>query len=197
MLLNIFLTASLAALLVLADGQYKSRPDLSPPKITVTQQIPHLISDDLLFLTPRAPLNKNGQQPHEAQSGAYIFTPQGELVWSGYTYFGTPAFNFQAGKYKGENVIYAFQGGFNPDYGHGHGWVRILNDRYELVAEVRAGRSKLCDLHEFQITESGTGLVEIYQPTQRDLSKWGATSAKQRWVVDDLFQGICLFCFWC
>jgi hypothetical protein len=51
MLLNVFLTASLAALLVLAGGQYKSRPDLSPPKITVTQQIPDLISDDLLFLT--------------------------------------------------------------------------------------------------------------------------------------------------
>ena len=188
LLLNIILTVSFA-LLVLADGQFKSRPDLSPPKIHVRQQIPHLISDDLLFLTPRAPLTNNGQQPHEAQSGAYIFTPTGELVWSGYTYFGTPAFNFQAGKFKNENVIYAFQGAFNPDYGHGHGWVKILNDRYELVAEVRAGRNKLCDLHEFQITEDGTALVEIYQPTRRDLSKSDATSAKQQWVVDAIFQG--------
>src|SRR5271170_419012 len=141
MFFNIVLTAILS-LLVLADGQYKSRPDLSPPKIHVAQQIPHLISDDLLFLTPRAPLSKNGQQPHEAQSGAYIFTPAGELVWSGYTYLETPAFNFQTARYKNGNVIYAFQGGFNPDYGHGHGWVRILNERYELVAQVRAGRSK-------------------------------------------------------
>jgi hypothetical protein len=88
-------------------------------------------------------------------------------------------------------VIYAFQGAFNPDYEHGHGSVRILNDKYELVAEIRAGNSKLSDLHEFQITERGSGLIEVdWQPAETDLSKWGATSAKQRWVVDARFQGI-------
>jgi len=188
MFTNIILIASLT-LGVLADGQYKSRPDLSPPKIKVNQQIPHLISNDLLFLTPRARLSESGVQFHEAQSGAYIFTAQGELVWSGYTYFGTPAFNFQAARYKNHDVIYAFQGAFNPDYGHGHGWVRILNNRYELVAEVRGGNSKLTDLHEFQITKNGTALIEIYQPTKRNLKKSGATNSKQRWVVDARFQG--------
>ena len=66
------------------------------------------------------------------------------------------------GKVQGRESHLCVSGGFNPDYGYGHGWVRILNDRYELVAEVGAGRHKLCDLHEFQITESGTGLLEIY-----------------------------------
>jgi Arylsulfotransferase (ASST) len=188
MLFKYILLASLS-IMVFGDGQFKSRPDLSPPKIHITHQVPEHVSGDLLFLTPRAPLSKSGEQPHEAQSAAYIFTPFGELVWSGYTYFGSPAFNFQAARYRTENVIYAFQGSFNPDYGHGHGWVRILNHKYQLVAEVRAGNIKLSDLHEFQITPDGTGLVEIYQPTQRDLTSSGGTSVNQRWVVDALFQG--------
>jgi len=176
---------------VLGDAQFKSRPDLAPPKIHVVYQTEHL-SDGYLFLTPRAPLTKSGRQTHEAQSAAYIFTPSGELVWSGYTFFGTPAFNFQVSKYNGENVIYAFQGSFNPDYGHGHGWIRILNDKYQLVKEVRAGRNKLSDLHEFQITKEGTGLLEIYQPTRRNLSAAGAISSKHEWVVDAQFQGLFL-----
>src|SRR5271163_3714874 len=174
---------------VLGDAQFRSRPDLAPPKIHVVHEIPQFISEGYLFLTPRAPLSKSGQQPHEAQSAAYIFSPSGDLVWSGYSFFGTPAFNFQASQYNDENVIYAFQGSFNPDYGHGHGWIRILNNKYQLVKEIRAGRNKLSDLHEFQITKEGTGLLEIYQPTRRNLSAAGAISPKHQWVVDALFQG--------
>jgi hypothetical protein len=175
-------------LTVLGDGQFKSRPDLAPPKLRITVHNPDLVSDGYLFLTPRAPLNR-GEQPHDAQSGAYIFTTTGDVVWSGYTFFGSPAFNFQAAKYQGEDVIYAFQGAFNPDFGHGHGWIRILNDGYQLIKEVRAGNTKLSDLHEFQITENGTGLLEIYQPRRRDLRSAGG-SRLQEWVVDAIFQGI-------
>lgn len=66
-------------------------------------------------------------------------------MWSGYTYYSIWAANFQAAQWKGQTVLFSFEGDHNPAYGHGHGHATILNQRYETIRELRAGNHKLMD----------------------------------------------------
>jgi hypothetical protein len=74
-------------------------------------------------------------------------------------------------------------------HGHGHSHAKILNQDYETIREVRTGSASVPDLHEFQIADEKTALVEIYQPVPFDLISYGAGPESQ-WLVDARFQGI-------
>ena len=74
-------------------------------------------------------------------------------------------------------------------YGHGHGHVTFMDEHYETIRELRAGRHKISDKHEFQEIDGKTGLIQIYQPVPRDLTQFGA-KPQQQWIVDAIFQGI-------
>jgi len=64
-----------------------------------------------------------------------------------------------------------------------------MDQHYETVRELRAGRHKISDKHEFQVVEGGeTALIQIYQPEPHDLSEYGA-KPEQQWIVNALFQG--------
>lgn len=123
------------------------------------------------------------------QEAPYIVRDDGELVWSGYTYFSIWAANFQKARWNGQDVLFGFEGDHNPAYGHGHGHATILNQRYETIRELRAGNHKLMDKHEFHVIDEKTALLQVYQPVPKDLSRWGA-SAEQQWIVDAIFQGM-------
>lgn len=169
-----------------ADWQYRSRPDLAPPRLNIT--IPaNNTSDGYLFLAPFSGFADIGVSHGPRQAAPYIFTDKGELVWSGFSYYSIWATNFQAGKVNGEDVLFCFEGSHNPGYGHGHGHITFLDNHYETTKELRAGNHKICDKHEFHIIDEKTGLIQIYQPKPVDLSKWASTK-EQQWVVDAIFQ---------
>lgn len=107
---------------VAGDWQFKSRPDLAPPRLNITIPATKDVEKGYLFLTPFAGLPDRAHEQHgPRQEAPYIFTDEGELVWSGYTYFSIWSVNFQAAKWKGKDVLFAFEGDHNPNYGHGHG----------------------------------------------------------------------------
>ncbi|ODV65800.1 hypothetical protein HYPBUDRAFT_157883 [Hyphopichia burtonii NRRL Y-1933] len=178
------ISLSFASLLAVAtaDWQYRSRPDLSPPQLNITIP-PKDTAPGYLFLAPYSGFADIGTTHGPRQSAPYIFTDKGELVWSGYTYFSIWAANFQAGKVNGKDVLFSFEGSHNPNYGHGHGHITFLDQKYQTVHELRAGNHKLLDKHEFHIINERTGLVEIYDPVPIDLTPYGGTP-DQQWIVD-------------
>lgn len=173
--------------LVFGDWQYRSRPDLAPPKLNITIFPDDDISPGYLFLAPFSGYADIDTFHGPRQAAPYIFNSEGELVWSGFSYFSIWATNFQAGKLNGNDILFSFEGSHNPRYGHGHGHITFLNQNYETIKELRAGNHKIIDKHEFHIINETTGLVQIYQPVPKDLTPYGA-SAQQQWVVDAIFQ---------
>jgi hypothetical protein len=173
--------------LVFGDWQYRSRPDLAPPKLNITIFPDDDISPGYLFLAPFSGYADIDTFHGPRQAAPYIFNSEGELVWSGFSYFSIWATNFQAGKLNGDDILFSFEGSHNPRYGHGHGHITFLNQNYETIKELRAGNHKIIDKHEFHIINETSGLVQIYQPVPKDLTPYGA-SAQQQWVVDAIFQ---------
>ncbi|KAK4202059.1 ASST-domain-containing protein [Triangularia verruculosa] len=175
--------------LVAADWQFRSRPDLAPPRLNITIPAdPKLVENGYLFLAPFAGYPDTPTEQHgPRQAGPYIFRDNGDLVWSGYGLYSIWATNFQAGRWRGKDVLFSFEGDHNAGYGHGHGHITIMDQHYETIRELRAGNHKLVDKHEFHIVNEETGLIQIYQPVPRDLSAYGAKE-EQQWIVDAIFQ---------
>ncbi len=107
---------------VVADWKYKSRPDLSPPTLNITVSASPGVSEGYIFVAPYSATDPYGHPPQvqgPLQTAPYIFTTAGDLVWSGFGYFGSYSGNFQAGRCQGKDVLFAFEGSTYID-GHGH-----------------------------------------------------------------------------
>ncbi|TDZ27438.1 hypothetical protein C8035_v010469 [Colletotrichum spinosum] len=172
-----------------ADWQFRSRPDLAPPRLNITIPATADVEPGYLFLAPFAGLPDTPTAQHgPRQAGPYIFRDDGDLVWSGYAIYSIWSTNFQAARWRGKDVLFSFEGDHNPGYGHGHGHITFLDQHYETIRELRAGNHKLVDKHEFHIINEETGLIQIYQPVPRDLTPWGA-KPEQQWIVNAIIQG--------
>ncbi|QPG73889.1 hypothetical protein FOA43_001204 [Brettanomyces nanus] len=183
---SVLVALGLFASEALASWQFRSRPDLDVPTLNITIPADDETSSGYIFCAPFSGYADNTNHGPR-QAAPYIFTEDGELVWSGFSYFSIWATNFQAGKWNGKNVLFSFEGSHNPAYGHGHGHITILDDKYETIKELRAGNHKISDKHEFNIIDEKTGLIQIYQPVPKDLSAYGG-SKEQQWIVDAVFQ---------
>jgi hypothetical protein len=172
---------------VVADSTYKSRPDLAPPKLNITTPASSSVEKGFLFISPFTgfpnPVDHGPLQP-----APYILADTGDLVWSGFTYFSVWAANFQVAKWKGREVLFAFEGQHNSLHGHGHGHHTFLDQHYRNIRELRAGNHLLSDKHEFIIINEETALIQIYHPIELDLHRFGAQEG-QTWIVDARFQG--------
>lgn len=186
-----FSSVAIGALLgfAAADWQFRSRPDLSPPQLNITIAATDEAAPGYLFVAPFSSYLSVGNLHGPRQSGPYIFTDKGELVWLSFGYYSIWAANFQAGRVDGKDVLFLFEGSHNPGYGHGHGHITFLDNTYETVKELRAGNHKVSDKHEFHIVDEKTGLLQIYQPVPVDLLPYGA-SEEQQWIVDARFQEV-------
>lgn len=175
--------------LVAGDWQYRSRPDLAPPRLNITIPATDGVEPGYLFVAPFAGFPDTPTEQHgPRQAAPYILRDNGDLVWSGYGIYSIWSTNFQAGRWKGKDILFSFEGDHNAGYGHGHGHITILDQHYETIRELRAGNHKLVDKHEFHIVNEETGLIQVYQPVPRDLTEWGA-SAEQQWIVNAIIQG--------
>ncbi|CAG9955578.1 unnamed protein product [Clonostachys rosea f. rosea IK726] len=168
-----------------ADWQYASRPDLAPPKLNITIPAAHDVSPGYIFVGPYPGFD--GVRAGPEQAAAYIFTNDGDLVWSSLGYYAGWVGNFQAVQYQGKPVLQAFQGYLDPFHGHGYGTPLLLDDHYRPVALVESLNHRLISIHEFKIVNERTALVEIYQPTAIDLTPYGGTG-EENWIADGIFQ---------
>ena len=175
---------------VVGDWQFRSRPDLAPPRLNITIPAAETVDKGYIFIAPFEGY-RDVWRHGPLQPAPYIFRDNGDLVWSGFSIISIWAANFQAARWKGKDILFSFEGAHNTGYGHGHGHVTILDQHYENIRELRAGNSKISDKHEFHIINEETGLIQIYQPVPRDLKPFGG-SAEQQWIVNAIFQGTAL-----
>ncbi|GAC1325949.1 MAG: hypothetical protein NVSMB13_09950 [Mycobacteriales bacterium] len=148
-------------------GPYVSRPDLRPPRVSVTADGPHAAG--LL-------LASSGMQTPTTDTGVFIYDDGGEPVWFNPlppTGLGT----LQKIRYQGRDALtwfvgtQTFRGGFKGT------WV-VADTAYRQIAEIAAGNGLTADAHELRISPDGTkALLDIYNPVQQDLSAYGGESA--------------------
>ena len=156
---------------------FYSRPDLHPPRVTVTAQSPLVAPGDEFV----APYTGPGQ------AGPMILDPSGGLVWFKPLPTNTFATNFRVQEYLGAPVLTWWQGDISV-HGYGLGEGVIFDRSYNDVAHVRAGNGLQADLHEFQLTPQGTALITAYEPILCDLSANGGQASGG--VTDGLVQEI-------
>jgi Arylsulfotransferase (ASST) len=157
--------------------RFRSRPDLRPPTVTVTQQSPGVASGDV-FLAPY-----EGPEP----AGPMILEPNGGLVWFKPLPAHTIAADLQVQRYEGKPVLTWWQGVITVNsYGVGEGV--IADGGYREIARVRAGNGLHADLHELQLTPQGTALITVYHPILCDLAAAGGRA--HGGVIDGALQEI-------
>jgi arylsulfotransferase ASST len=158
--------------------RFRSRPELQPPTVSVTAHAPAATPGDIFV----APYSGPGQY------GPMILDENGAVLWfKPLSPTGTRAADFRVQQYEGKPVLTWWQDPLIAGGSSKAGEV-ITDSSYRRLAVVRAGNGYQPDLHEFQITPQGVGLITIYDGIDCDLS--GAGGAKNAAVADTLFQEI-------
>lgn len=169
-----------------ADPTYRSRPDLSPPSLNITVPASDLVEPGYLFVAPYVPASRDGTP----MPAPYIYDTTGELIWSGWGYFGSDtAASFEPATWSGHgDVLLGFEGRMNFNHGYAHGHYKILNSQYQTIQEVRTGGHYVADMHEFNLIDESTALLGSYTPRQIDLTPFGGDE-NQTWVLEYILQG--------
>ncbi len=144
---------------------FRSRPDLHPPRVTVSHGQGALANsaDGYWLLSP----GKVGGP----QSGPLMVGEQGRLVWFKPMPSQWFAMNFRVQQYRGEPVLTWWEGTF---LGQGEGV--IVDSSYREIARVRAGNGHIVDPHELVLTPEGTALITCSPSTvPADLSSVGGS----------------------
>ncbi|KAK2757153.1 hypothetical protein CKAH01_17027 [Colletotrichum kahawae] len=176
------------ALKVVADGQFKSRPDLSPPRLNITIPASEDVGEDYIFVAPYSGFTKGQGFDGPEQQAGYILRDNGDLVWSSLGCLSGWVGNMQVSRLNGKPVLSAFEGYLDSFHGHGFGHPIILDQHYTATKQLRGGNHKIISIHEFNVLEeSSSALVEVYQPTQMDLFPYGGDN-NHTWIVDAIFQ---------
>jgi hypothetical protein len=131
---------------------FVSRPDLTPPLITV-RRYGHVAGSRYIFLN--APYSGPGH------GGAIILDSRGELVWFGPNTASRHKMDFNVQVLNGEPVLTWWQG--EVIQGHGEGEAVIADASYRVRQVIRAHNGLMADLHEFYITPQGTALITAYR----------------------------------
>jgi hypothetical protein len=140
---------------------FVSRPDLTPPALTVTVD-GSSASPGLIFLAPLT----------GTSLGPLVVDGSGEPVWFRPLSSGMSATAFRVQSYRGKQVLTWWQGATNAD-GWGSGEYHVVNAAYADVARVRAANGLQGDLHEFVITSQNTALIPAYAQRTEDLTAYG------------------------
>jgi hypothetical protein len=151
---------------------FVSRPDLTPPALTIAYHGTAGASDPPYFiLTPSGyPLTGPGTP------GLMILDRQGGIVWySPNTGFpaskGMGRVDLKVQNYQGNPVLTWWEGQIIK--GIGEGKAIIADTSYNTIATVNGGDGLQADLHEFVISPQDTALVTAFRPVTTDLSGVG------------------------
>ncbi|HEV3228868.1 MAG TPA: arylsulfotransferase family protein [Solirubrobacteraceae bacterium] len=161
---------------------FRSRPDLMPPQLTVTANLPGAAAGDL-FVAPFA------AAALPLQHGPAIFDGQGNLVWFDPIPGRAGVANFRAQTVFGKPVLTWWQGQLIIPYpGMGLGQGVILDSSYRQIGAVIAGNGYQADLHDLVVTPQGTAWVTVYPPVLWNLQALGG--APQASTLDGVVQEI-------
>ena len=72
--------------------------------------------------------------------------------------------------------------------GIGQGYIFLLDQSYNTIANIKAGNHEFADFHEFEITANDTALITIYTRELADLSAFGVIG--EAWITNCKFQEI-------
>jgi hypothetical protein len=151
---------------------YVSRPDLTPPAITVSYHGQAAADDPEYFiLTPSGyPLTGPGEP------GLMILDRHGNLVWySPNTGFpankGMGRVDLQVQTYRGQPVLTWWEGQIHA--GVGYGKAVIADSSYRTIATLDGADGMSADLHEFVISPQDTALITAVRPRPANLSALG------------------------
>jgi hypothetical protein len=158
---------------------FVSRPDLTPPKVTLTHVAPdHKLQYLFLGIANSGP----------GQGGAMIMDTTGELVWfAPDTGPYESKMDFQLQIYQGKPVLTWFEGRVVPG-GYGEGVAKIADDTYQITHTIHAHNGLQVDEHEFNISPRGTALVSAFNKQPYDLS--GLGGPKNGWLLSGVAQEI-------
>jgi hypothetical protein len=148
---------------------FVSRPDLTPPSITVSRHGSPQAGDPPYFiLTPSGyPLTGPGVP------GLMILDRYANIVWySPNTSFpaskGMGRVDLQVQTYRGQPVLTWWEG--KVSLGVGYGKAVIADSSYRTIATIDGGDGMSADLHEFVISPQDTALVTAVRERPADLS---------------------------
>jgi len=142
---------------------YVSRPDLTPPAVTVAR---HPGAEDSRLILLDVPYSGPGR------GGTLILDSGGEVTWFGPNSQTERRLNFAVQSYRGNPVLTWFQGLVVQGYGRGE--LVIADSSYQVQQVIRPEGGELADFHDFVITPEGHALITIYrQHAHVDLSAVG------------------------
>jgi len=158
---------------------FVSRPDLTPPKVTLRHVAPgHELQYLFLGIANSGP----------GQGGAMIMDTAGNLVWfAPDTGPHQSKMDFQRQIYQGKPVLTWFQGRV-VEGGYGEGVAIIADDSYRVTHTIHAHNGLQVDEHEFNIGPQGTALVSAFNKQRYDLSRLGGP--KRGWLLSGQAQEI-------
>jgi hypothetical protein len=149
--------------------RFVSRPDLSPPAVTMFRSLPG--KPGYVFL--------NSPRSGPGQGGVMLLDTAGQLVWFSRG-GGNAVMDFACQTYRGTPALTWWEGQIVS--GHGEGVAVIADASYQPIHTIRAGSGLMVDLHEFNITPEGTALVTAFRTTTADLSAVGGSARGTVWA---------------
>ncbi|HEY1319123.1 MAG TPA: arylsulfotransferase family protein [Streptosporangiaceae bacterium] len=150
------------------EQHFVSRPDLTPPVVTMTRPGTAAGPGQHLFLAP----SPNGA----GQGGSMILDPAGRLVWFSPSSGRTRFMDLQVQSYRGKPVLTWWEGEISA-VGVGEGAGVIADTSYRRLHTIHAAHGLRADLHEFVLTPQGTALITAYRTTTADLSGVGGPAS--------------------
>lgn len=158
---------------------FRTRPDLEPPPVTILHRA-GTTAPGYIFLAPKKAV---------AQDGPLILDNSGQVVW----FDPLPAkgvADFKEQRYRGKPVLTWWQGSVSKE-GHGiAGGYRIMDSSYHVIKVVQAGNGLTGDIHDFQLTPSGTALMTIYDKVPANLASVGGP--RSGYVLEGTIQEVSL-----
>ncbi|HUZ55659.1 MAG TPA: arylsulfotransferase family protein [Streptosporangiaceae bacterium] len=135
-----------------ASAGFVSRPDLTPPRITIRRSG---LGADSQYIFLNAPFSGPGH------GGTIILNPHGDLVWFGPNTSARRHMNFAVQTYNSQPVLTWWQGQIVAGFGEGE--LVIADSSYKILHTIRAVGGQTADFHEFYITPQNTALITIYR----------------------------------
>jgi hypothetical protein len=149
-----------------AGPPFVSRPDLTPPHITITRRG---LGADSRYIFLNAPYSGPGH------GGTIIIDSHGELVWFGPNTATHRRMNFSVQTYNGRPVLTWYQGLVKGGFGRGE--LIIADSSYQIRHVIHPANGDLADFHEFVVTPQDTALITVYRRHSGvDLSAVGGPS---------------------
>jgi Arylsulfotransferase (ASST) len=156
---------------------FVSEPSVLPSTVTVTVNSPAAAPGDV-FLT----FNHGYGQP-----GEMITDGAGRLVWFKPAPKGDIAMDLHVQEYHGSPALVWWQGHISS-LGVGFGEDEIYDSSYRPIAQITGGNGYRADLHEVQLTPSGSAFITAYTAVDADLSSAGGS--RNGVLLDSVLQEI-------